>query len=166
MSETGYSEPPAKVSLPAGGTWKPLEASRGCSWSRIFAEFANQPLPHASGVALGRPQEPPTCGLRAAWAAIWGTPPKSPRRPPGRHFGPLGVRFCSLRESIFEAAQDPARGLQGASGDPFWDNIKSMLDPSGAHCSFSWSSRASQFWQDLAAKTPQHQARQGRPRPA
>ena len=53
VSETGYSEPPAKVSLPAGGTWKPLEASRGCSWSRIFAEFANQPLPHASGVALG-----------------------------------------------------------------------------------------------------------------
>ena len=53
MSESGYSEPPAKVSLPAGGTWKPLEASRGCSWSRIFAEFANQPLPHASGVALG-----------------------------------------------------------------------------------------------------------------
>ena len=52
VSETGYSEPPAKVSLPAGGTWKPLEASRGCSWSRIFAEFANQPLPHASGVAL------------------------------------------------------------------------------------------------------------------
>ena len=53
VSETGYSEPPAKVSLPAGGTWKPLEASRGCSWSRIFAEFANQPLAHASGVALG-----------------------------------------------------------------------------------------------------------------
>ena len=47
------SEPPAKVALPAGGTRKPLEASRGCSWSRIFAEFANQPLPHAYGVALG-----------------------------------------------------------------------------------------------------------------
>ena len=53
MSKTGYSEPLAKVSLPAGGTWKPLEASRGCSWSRNSVEFANQPLPHASGVALG-----------------------------------------------------------------------------------------------------------------
>ena len=53
MSKTGYSEPLAKVSLPAGGTWKPLEASRGCSWPRIFADFANQPLPDASGVALG-----------------------------------------------------------------------------------------------------------------
>ena len=109
--------------------------------------------PHAVSERPGRPS-----GAHLA--------PKSPRRPPGRHFGPLGVRFCSLRESIFEAAQDPARGLQGASGDPCWDNIKSMLDPSGAHCSFSWSSRASQFWQDLAAKTPQHQAPQGRPRPA
>ena len=47
------SEPPAKVSLPAGGTWKPLEASRGCSWSRVFADFVTQPLPDASGVALG-----------------------------------------------------------------------------------------------------------------
>ena len=47
------SEPPAKVSLPAGGTWKPLEASWGCSWSRIFADFVTQPLPDASGVALG-----------------------------------------------------------------------------------------------------------------
>ena len=53
VSETGFPEPPAKPALPAGGTWKPFEASRGCSWSRIFAEFANQPLPHASGVALG-----------------------------------------------------------------------------------------------------------------
>ena len=126
----------------------------------------------------GLPKTTPRAGQRATRAAhmrsqsglgghlghTWR--PKAPRRPPGRHFGPLGVRFCSLRESIFEAAQDPARGLQGASGDPFWDNIKSMLDPSGAHCSFSWSSRASQFWQDLAAKTPQHQAPQGRPRPA
>ena len=126
----------------------------------------------------GLPKTTPRAGQRAARAAhmrsqsglgghlghTWR--PKAPRRPPGRHFGPLGVRCCSLRESIFEAAQDPARGLQGASGDPFWDNIKSMLDPSGAHCSFSWSSRASQFWQDLAAKTPQHQAPQGRPRPA
>ena len=126
----------------------------------------------------GLPKTTPRAGQRATRAAhmrsqsglgghlghTWR--PKAPRRPPGRHFGPLGVRFCSLRESIFEAAQDPARGLQGASGDPFWDNIESMLDPSGAHRSFSWSSRASQFWQDLAAKTPQHQARQGRPRPA
>jgi len=126
----------------------------------------------------GLPKTTPRAGQRATRAAhmrsqsglgghlghTWR--PKAPRRPPGRHFGPLGVRCCSLRESIFEAAQDPARGLQGASGDPFWDNIKSMLDPSGAHCSFSWSSRASQFWQDLAAKTPQHQAPQGRPRPA
>ena len=126
----------------------------------------------------GLPKTTPRAGQRATRAAhmrsqsglgghlghTWR--PKAPRRPPGRHFGPLGVRCCSLRESIFEAAQDPARGLQGASGDSFWDNIKSMLDPSGAHCSFSWSSRASQFWQDLAAKTPQHQAPQGRPRPA
>ena len=126
----------------------------------------------------GLPKTTPRAGQRATRAAhmrsqsglgghlghTWR--PKAPRRPPGRHFGPLGVRCCSLRESIFEAAQDPARGLQGASGDPCWDNIKSMLDPSGAHCSFSWSSRASQFWQDLAAKTPQHQAPQGRPRPA
>ena len=53
MSKTGYPEPLAKVALPAGGTWKPLEASRGCSWPRIVADFANQPLPDASGVALG-----------------------------------------------------------------------------------------------------------------
>ena len=46
-------EPPAKVALPAGGTRKPLEASRGCSWSRVFADFVTKPLPDASGVALG-----------------------------------------------------------------------------------------------------------------
>ena len=53
VSKTGYPEPLAKPALPAGGTWKPLEASRGCSWSRIFADFVTQPLPDASGVALG-----------------------------------------------------------------------------------------------------------------
>ena len=48
-----YSEPLAKVSLPAGGTRKALQASRGCSWPRIVADFVTQPLPDASGVALG-----------------------------------------------------------------------------------------------------------------
>ena len=78
----------------------------------------------------GLPKTTPRAGQRATRAAhmrsqsglgghlghTWR--PKAPRRPPGRHFGPLGVRCCSLRESIFEAAQDPARGLQGASGGP------------------------------------------------
>ena len=53
MSKTGYPEPLAKVALPAGGTRKALQASRGCPWPRIVADFANQPLPDASGVALG-----------------------------------------------------------------------------------------------------------------
>ena len=138
----------------------------------------------------GRPKTTPRAAQRAARAAYMRSQsglgghlgqtwrPKAPQRPPGRHFGPLGVRFWPLRESILEAAQDPPGGLQGALGDPFFgDNVEYMFDPSGAHRGFisglpglrsesSWSSRASQFWQDLAAKTPQHQARQGRPRPA
>ena len=125
------------------------------------------------------PQEPPTCGLRAALAATWGKPgaQKPPRglqdailAPSGLDFGPFGSRFWR-----------PPKTRLGASrelwGIHFWDNVESIFDPSGAHRGFisglpglrsesSWSSRASQFWQDLAAKTPQHQARQGRPRPA
>ena len=125
------------------------------------------------------PQEPPTCGLRAALAATWGKPcaQKTPTclqdailAPSGLDFGPFGSRFWR-----------PPKTRLGASrelwGIHFWDNVESIFDPSGAHRGFisglpglrsesSWSSRASQFWQDLAAKTPQHQARQGRPRPA
>ena len=141
----------------------------------------------APGVSSGRPKRAPR-GAKGAprrpqeQSGLGGhlgqtLRPKDPHRPPGRHFGPLGVRFWPLRESILEAAQDPPGDLQGALGDPFWDNVEYIFDPSGAHRGFilglpglrsesSWSSRASQFWQDLAAKTPQHQARQGRPRPA
>ena len=70
-------------------------------------------------------------------------------------------------------AQGPPRGLQGALGDSCWDNVDPMFERSGAHRGFiwglpglrsesSWSSRASQFWHDLAAKTPEHLAPQAK----
>ena len=58
-------------------------------------------------------------------------------------------------------------------GNPCMANVKYTSHPSGAlrgsilglpglRSESSWSSRASQFWLDLAAKTPQHQAPQAR----
>ena len=121
------------------------------------------------------PQEPPTCGLRAALAATWGKPcaQKTPTglqdailAPSGLDFGHFGSRFWR-----------PPKTRLGASrelwGIHVWDNVESIFDPSGAHRGFisglpglrsesSWSSRASQFWHDLAAKTPEHLAPQAK----
>ena len=67
----------------------------------------------------------------------------------------------------------PAWASRELWGIHFWDNVESMFEPSGAHRGFisglpglrsesSWSSRASQFWHDLAAKTPEHLAPQAK----
>ena len=130
----------------------------------------------------GRPRTTPRAAYMRSQSGLgghWGKPgAQMPPRglqdailaPSGLDFGPFGSRFWR-----------PPKTRLGASrelwGIHFWDNVESIFDPSGAHRGFisglpglrsesSWSSRASQFWQDLAAKTPQHQARQGRPRPA
>ena len=75
-------EPPGS---PPGGPRGPQEAPRA------------RPQEPARG-----PQEPPTCGLRAAWAAIWGTPgaqkppgglPDAILVPSGFDFVPFGNRF-------------------------------------------------------------------------
>ena len=155
------SEPPGS---PPGGPREPQEATRAPQDDPKSRPKGRKSRPHA---VSERPWRPPGANLA----------PKRPTglqdailAPSGLDFGPFGSRFWR-----------PPKTRLGASrelwGIHFWDNVESIFDPSGAHRGFisglpglrsesSWSSRASQFWQDLAAKTPQHQARQGRPRPA
>ena len=126
-------------------------------------------------------------GLGSHMGKTWR--PRAPRRPLGRHFGPLGARCWPLRGSILEGARGPPRSVQEALGNPCWDNVDSFFlpcghlgqtwrlgaprRPSGRQCrplgarfwpapswDFPWTSRASQFLHDLAANTPEHQAPQ------
>ena len=53
--------------------------------------------------------------------------PSAPRRPSGRHFGPLGTRFWPLRESILKGAPGPPRNVPEAWAHPCWDNVASIF---------------------------------------
>ena len=59
--------------------------------------------------------------------------PSAPRRPSGRHFGPLGTRFWPLRESILKGAPGPPRNAPEAWAHPCWDNVASIFSRLPCH---------------------------------
>ena len=87
-------EPPG--TLPGRPRWS-QEALRALQDDSKSRQEGRKSRPHAVSEWPGRPP-----GANLA--------PKSPRRPSGRHFGPLGAPFWPLRGLILEGAPGPLRG--------------------------------------------------------